>query len=403
MTTPYMAGSPTEGHLLIIGAGLAGYHAARGARENGHTGPITILGDESLPAYDRPALSKAFLSGSVNIEDLALDDPDHPLDVTWIGGSSAVELSASPLGVHTADGTFHMADNIIIVTGAQASRLPFSGTRNPDVYVIRNVEDAMALRGCVAEGKKVTVVGGGFLALEAASTWVDRRAEVTVVAGEANPGTARLGQPVGCAIRALHEERGVRFADPARASAVETDDDTQVLRLADGTGIESDIVICAIGAAPSTAWLRGSALTLEPTTGAILCDDTGFTGVPGVWAAGDCAQWASQASGIRPIGHWQEAVEQAGIVSAALTGVPPAPFQEPYFWSEQYHVKIQAAGRLAQADQVQILDGTIEGGDLLLSYLKDGEEVGILGMNRLREVKRWRKLRQIKHRAALAA
>ncbi|WP_010524323.1 NAD(P)/FAD-dependent oxidoreductase [Nesterenkonia sp. F] len=398
---PLNPGLPVDGHLLIVGSGLAGYHVARGARLNGHVGAITVLGDELHPAYDRPALSKAFLSGAAAFEHLVLDDPENPLDVTWAGGSAAVHLSSEPLGVETADGTFHGADSIVLATGAQACRLPISGQ---GTFVLRNVDDAIALRGRAVESQRVAIVGGGFLALEAAATCVERgAAEVTVAAGEHNPGAARLGAPVGEAVRALHERRDVAFTAPARAAEVNDVPGGQELVLADGQTVEADIVICAIGATPSTAWLRDGILSLDPVTGAILCDDTGFTGMPGIWAAGDCAQWASQASGLRPVGHWQEAVEQAGILAASLTGIPPAPFQEPYFWSEQYEVRIQGAGRIGLADEVRVVDGSIETNDLLVSYLREGAEVGILGFNRLREVKRWRKQRQVRTEPALVA
>ena len=383
----------SDNTLLIVGAGLAGYHVARQARQHGHTGPISIIGDENRPAYDRPALSKAFLNGTVNFEDLHLDDPANPLEVTWHSGSAAVELSTDPLGVRTADGTFHAGDNVVIVTGAEAQRLPSFG-RSGGAFVLRNVEDGLALRERMIEDQRIAVVGGGFLGLEAVSTFLDRgAAEITVIADEQFPGEARLGGAVGQAIRHLHEQRGVKFGPPVFAHSVtDTEDGSQVLNLTNGQTVQADLIVCAIGATPATRWLRDGELTLGPS-GAILCDDFGFTGIPGVWAAGDCAQWTSQAAGIRPIGQWQEAVEQARIVAAAIMGAPPVPFQEPYFWSEQYDVMIQGAGRIAQSNEVHILDGSIEGGDLLVSYRLDGEEIGILGMNRMREIKRWRKMR----------
>lgn len=386
-----ISNTSSDGTLVIVGTGLAGYHVARQARQNGHTGPISIIGDENRPAYDRPALSKAFLNGTVNFEDLHLDDPDNPLDVTWHSGSAAVELSTDPLGVATADGAFHTGDNVVIVTGSEAQRLPSFG-RSGGAFVLRNVEDALALRERMIDGQRIAMVGGGFLALEAVSTFIDRgAAKITIIANEQFPGEARLGASVARAIRLLHEKRGVQFGPPVFAHSVtDIDDGSQVLNLTNGETVQADFIVCAIGATPATRWLREGVLTLDPT-GAILCDDFGFTGIPGVWAAGDCSQWTSQAAGLRPIGQWQEAVEQAGIVAAAIMGAPPVPFQEPYFWSEQYDVMIQGAGRIAQSNEVHVLDGTIEDGNLLVSYRRDGEEIGILGMNRMREVKRWRK------------
>ncbi|PRZ13165.1 NAD(P)/FAD-dependent oxidoreductase [Nesterenkonia sandarakina] len=409
-----------DGHLLIIGAGLAGYYTARQMRTQGHTGPITILGAEEHPAYDRPALSKAYLCGTTDLCDLYLDDPSDPLDVRWVRSDAVIGLSTQPLGVQTASGTFYLGDAVVIATGAEARRL--------GGHAIRSVEDAAALRAAPLAGARVAVIGGGFLALETAATCTTRGAgSVTVIAGEELPGLRRLGQPVAQALHRLHQEHGVRFLGSARALSVNpvpaAADGCRSVRpqarqpaalqgsqapgphsitLSDGRSIEADVVISAVGAVPATGWLTRSAVALDPVTGAVLADDTGFTGIPGVWAAGDCALWAAQRTGLRPVGHWQETVDQAQAVASALLGGIPSPMQEPYLWSDQHHVTIQAAGMLALADEVKVLAGTIESGDLLVSYLRDGTEIGILGMNRLREVVRWRRSRRVRP-AALAA
>lgn len=396
--------SPEE-HLLIVGAGLAGYHTARGARLNGHTGPITILGEENRPAYDRPALSKAYLTGAVSESDLALDDPDHPLDVRWVAGLHVTGLSEHPLGVLTSDGEFWAADAVVIATGAAARTLPETnpGDAAGRPYVLRTMDDALALRETRLEGLDVAVLGGGFLALEAAATCTQRGAKsVTIAAGEEFSGARRLGLPVGQALRAAHEAHGVGFASSARAVSVTSTAAGHTVHLSDGSAVAADIVICACGAAPTTGWLAGSALSFSPT-GAVLCDDFGATSIPGVWAAGDCSEWESQSRGLRPVGHWQEAVEQAAVVAAGITGAEPQPMQEPYFWSDQYGLMLQGAGRIASADEVRIIGGSAATGDLLVSYLCEGTEIGILGFNRLREVKRWRKQHQRKKATVLAA
>ncbi|MDO5618885.1 NAD(P)/FAD-dependent oxidoreductase [Kocuria sp.] len=407
---------PADGHLLIVGAGLAGYHVARGVRGHGHTGPITIFGEENRPAYDRPALSKAYLTGAVTEEDLHLDDPEDPLDVTWVSGVEVVGLSGSarttsdpqfpeeqyrePLGIYTADGQFHAGDAIVITTGASALTLPAAPDATiPHVepYVLRDMEHALALRDATLSDADIVVVGGGFLALEAAATCIQRgAASVTVAASEQFPGARRLGLPVGQAIGSALQERGIRMAPPARAQAVRSGVDGHQVLLADGTVLTGDIVICAIGAKPRTEWLVNSQLTFTADTHAVLCDDSGATVIPGVYAAGDCAQWASHSSGLRPVGHWQEAVEEAAVVAAALTGADEVALQEPYFWSDQFDLRIQGAGRIHLANEVEVLAGTPEEHNLLVRYLRDGEEVGILGINRLRDVTRWRKQRRIR-------
>lgn len=388
-----------EGHLLIIGAGLAGYYTARQVRARGHTGPITILGAEAHPAYDRPALSKGYLCGTTDLRDLYLDDPCDPLDVRWVRSDAVTALSTEPLGVQTASGAFYLGDAVVIATGAEARRL--------GGHAIRSVEDAAALRDAPLSGARVAVIGGGFLALETAATCTTRGAgSVTVIAGEELPGLRRLGRPVAQALHGLHLQHGVDFTGAARALRVTpvgaAPQPGQVITLSDGRQIEADVVISAVGAAPATGWLRHSTLALDLHTGAVLADDTGYTGIPGVWAAGDCALWTDQQAGLRPVGHWQETVDQAQVLAAALLGEFPSPRQEPYLWSDQHHVRIQAAGMLTLADEVAVLAGSIAGSDLLVSYRRGGTEIGVLGMNRLREVVRWRKSRRIRP-AVLAA
>lgn len=394
-----------EGHLLIVGAGLAGYHTARGVRAHGHRGPITILGDEHRPAYDRPALSKAYLTGAVSEADLALDDPDQPLDVHWVPGAEVSSLSGNPLGVSTRSGTFWGADAIVIATGATAHTLPQTNPQDGRAgpYVLRTVDDAAALRATSLEGLSVAVAGGGFLALEAAATCTLRgAASVTVAAGERHPCLRRLGEPVAQALRSIHESKGTRFAPPGRASAVTSTAVGHTLHLSDGSAVAADVAIVACGATPSTGWLAEGPVGRSPA-GAVLCNDFGAAEFPGVWAVGDCAEWASQTKGLRPVGHWQEAVEQAAVVAACLTSTDPQSMQEPYFWSDQYEFRLQGAGRIAFADQVRILEGSVDAGDLLVSYLRHGSEVAVLGFNRLREVKRWRKQHQVRSASTITA
>lgn len=384
-----------EDHLLIVGAGLAGYHTARTLRSRGHAGPITILGAESHPAYDRPALSKAYLSGTVDLTDLYLDDPQDPLDVHWVRSDPVTALSLDPLGVQTRSGTFYLGDAVVLATGAEARRL--------GGHAIRSVDDAAALRDAALAGARVAVLGGGFLALETAATCTSRGAgSVSVISGEPLAGQRRLGLPVAMALRTLHERHGVRFLGRAQAHSVRPVAGGHRVMLTDSTVEEADVVISAVGAVPATQWLAGSGVPLDPCTSAVLTDDTGFTGLPGVWAVGDCALWASQRTGLRPVGHWQETVDQSQVLACTLLGGAPPPMQEPYLWSDQHDVTIQAAGMLALADEVRVLQGRVEDADLLVSYLRGGTEIGILGMNRLREVTRWRKQRRIRP-AAMAA
>ncbi|MEH3067480.1 MAG: FAD-dependent oxidoreductase [Aeromicrobium erythreum] len=193
-------------HVVVVGAGLAGFHTAAALRRLGHQGDITVLGAEEHAPYDRPPLSKAFLSGSIGAADLALDDPDAPLDVAWERGVGVVGLepgaAGAPHRVLLADGTDRRADHVVVATGADAVRL---GDHVPGAHVLRTLEDAERLRGERIEGARVVVVGDGFVALEAASTVVALGAASVVVAGpEERPLERRYGPELAASLLALH-------------------------------------------------------------------------------------------------------------------------------------------------------------------------------------------------------
>lgn len=384
--------------ILVVGAGLAGYHTAAALRRLGYSGDVTVLGAEEHAPYDRPPLSKAFLSGTISAADLALDDPDSPLDVTWERGVRVVGLEEGGVGgphrVLLADGSSRLAPHVVVATGADAVRL-VDGVAG--VHVLRTLEDAQRLRGECLAGARVVVVGDGFVALEAASTVVALGAASVVVAGpEQRPLERRYGPDVAASLLALHARRGVSWRGEAWAAAVTTGADGRAdgVLLTDGTHLEADIVVVGIGARPATGWLAGSSVAMD-ATGHVDCDARGATTVPGVWAVGDCARWNDEVRGpMRCAGHWQDALDHAATVAAAIVGTPAPAAGEPYCWSEQHGVMIQVAGHLAGGEQATVLDGSVEGADLLMRYERDGEEVAVLGMNRPREVARWRRSRR---------
>ena len=384
--------------IVVVGAGLAGFHTASALRRLGHRGAITVLGAEAHAPYDRPPLSKAFLGGSVSAADLALDDPDAPLDVAWERGVGAVGLEPGAAGVPhrvlLADGTERRAHHVVVATGADAVRL---GDHVPGAHVLRTLEDAERLRAERLAGARVVVVGDGFVALEAASTVVALGAASVVVAGpEERPLERRYGQQVAASLLALHARRGVAYRGRARAVAVTSGADGRAdgVLMADGTRLEADVVVVGIGARPATSWLAGSAVVRD-ATGHVDCDARGATSVPGVWAVGDCARWNDEVRGpMRCAGHWQDALDHAAAVAAAVTGAAAPAATEPYCWSEQHGVMLQVAGHLVGGEQATVLDGSVDGADLLVRYERDGEEVAVLGMNRPREVTRWRRSRR---------
>jgi NADPH-dependent 2,4-dienoyl-CoA reductase/sulfur reductase-like enzyme len=393
--------------ILVVGGGLAGFHTASALRRAGYVGALTVIGAEQYPAYDRPPLSKAYLTGTIGVADLALDDPDDPLDVEWVRGACAASLDPGARVVWTTDGRAYSGDVIVVATGSHAARL---GPPLPGTHVLRALDDAEALRADGIARRRVAVIGGGFVALEAAAAAVAMGAgSVTVISPESHPLRRTFGPEVALSLKALHERNGVGFVDGARATGFVAGPSGRIggVSLSGGAVVAADLAIAGVGTSPATRWLASSGVSLGPT-GAVLCDNSGWTGVDGIWAVGDCAQWHTEALAgaglfmspgtagpgtVRRSGHWQDAVDHAAAATAAILGHEPPAIPVPYCWSEQYGVMIQVAGQPFGDEQVTIRAGSVADGDLLVVYERDGEETAVLGMNRPREVTRWRRSR----------
>lgn len=387
--------------VVVVGAGLAGFSVGHALRRAGFRGPVTVLGAEPHPPYDRPPLSKGFLTGAVTAAGLHLDDPSAPLDVEWVPGAAAAGLTVDPAGwaVTTEDGRRCTAEAVVLATGADAVAL---GPAVPGTHVLRTLADAEALRADGVAGRDVLVIGFGFIGLEsAAAAAALGAASVTVVAPEPVPLADRLGAAVGDAVAGLHRRHGVVLRGGATVTTWEAGPDGRIraVGIHDADGVHTlptDLVICGVGVRPATGWLADAVpagLALAPD-GGVLCGPDGRTGIPGVWAVGDCARWThTERPGLRRAGHWQDCPDQAAVVAAGLLGRTPPSLPQPYFWSDQFGVTLQLAGHLEGDEVAVVRAGSVEGADLLVGYERDGVEVALLGMDRPRDLVRWRRTR----------
>ncbi|MDI3409465.1 NAD(P)/FAD-dependent oxidoreductase [Streptomyces cavernicola] len=384
--------------VAVIGGSLAGLSAARSLRGQGYEGRLVVVGEEIHRPYDRPPLSKEFLKGTLPEEDLYLEAEDDELDAEWLLGTKATGLDLRDRSIRLSDGRDLAVDGVVVATGAAARHLP-GGWGMTGVHVVRTLDDARALQDDLARGGRLVVVGGGFVGAEVASTARELGLDVTFVVSGPAPLSGALGPAMAATLAPLHADHGVRVLSgtgvqgvTGTPASVGVPARVQAVQLADGRSIPADIVVVGIGASPHTDWLLGSGVELDD---GVRCWSDGTTNIPEVVAVGDCAAWYEPALGRhRRVEHWTGANERpATAVAALLSGgtaqlPPPKP---PYFWSEQYGVRIQFAGHAARADSVTIEDGSEEDRSFVAVYRSAGQPVAVLGVNRAKLFTRWRK------------
>ncbi len=364
--------------ITVVGASLAGLSAVRALRAQGFAGRITVLGAERHAPYDRPPLSKGFLTGTVDEDGLALlGEQDDELDVDWLLGTPAVRLDPGRHDVELADGRVVAGDAVVVATGARARTLP--GTAHlTGVHVVRTLDDAVALRTDLRAAGALVVVGGGFIGGEVASSARHLGLDVTVVEALGTPLAGALGEQLGAVVAQLHVDHGVRLRTGTGVAEVLGTDRVEAVRLTDGTVLAADVVVVGIGAVPDVAWLAGSGLDVA---GGVRTDATGATAAPGVVAVGDCALAFDVHAG-RPVldEHWTHALQQPAVAAATLLGAPAPYTAVPYFWSEQHGRHLQVAGRPAPGDGVTVVHGSVDERAFVARYERDGELVAVLGM-----------------------
>ncbi|MGS0686238.1 NAD(P)/FAD-dependent oxidoreductase [Nakamurella sp. GG22] len=393
----------TVQRVAVVGASLAGLSTARALRSQGFSGTVVVIGDEVHRPYDRPPLSKEFLGGNHGQVELSLEGDAEDLDITWHLGVRATGLQPNPAGgatVQLSDGVAVDADAVVIATGA-AARCNMPGVGMAGVHLLRTIDDAVALRAdlhsAVQSGRSVVIVGGGFIGSEVAATAREMGCQVTVLVPDDVPLRAALG-PYADAVAALHEAHGVTVRPHSRVTGIaqSTGSGLQVM-LGDGSAIPAATVVLGIGASPAVGWLAGSGLELNGAagstgqTGAVRCDESGATNLPGVYAIGDCAAWFDPHRGDHhQIEHWTSAKERGAVVAARLLGAERLPTcRPPYVWSDLYGKRLQLAGYRDLADHPDTLELTLEVGSLAEGsfaavYRRGGEPVAVLALDQSR-------------------
>ena len=390
---PLASTAMTMEHIVVVGASLAGLRACETLRDEGFDARITLVGAEREIPYDRPPLSKKVLAGEWEPERIRLRKPDdfHSLGLDLRLGvrATALDLDARVVTVDDAsNGSTVAFDGLVIATGASPRRLPDQPALD-GIVELRTLADSTDLRDRIADGTaRVTIIGAGFIGLEVAATARGRGCAVTVLEGAPSPLVRGLGVAMGAAVAGVHGRNGVDLRCGVQIAGIEgSGGHVTGVRLRDGSVVGSDVVVVGIGVAPNTEWLAGSGLNLRD---GIVCDATLCAGVPGIYAAGDCARWPNAAfegfddTEMR-VEHWTNAAEQGAAAARNLVAVShgdaPEPFTSvPFFWSDQFDSRVQFVGRAHGDDEVRVFAGSIDGAFAAL-YGYQGRLRGVLGVS----------------------
>ncbi|MHA6765628.1 NAD(P)/FAD-dependent oxidoreductase [Streptacidiphilus sp. PAMC 29251] len=385
--------------ITVVGASLAGLSTVRALREQGYDGSVTVVGEERHQPYDRPPLSKDFLTGGLDADALALGSPDEYTDLgaRWLLGERAVRLDPAARSITLAGGRELRSDAVVIATGASPRTLA-GADGLAGVHTLRTLDHALALRADLLDGRpRVVVIGAGFIGAEVASSAHALGLDVTVVEAAEVPLERALGRRMGLVCSALHTDHGVRLlcgtgvaglvgdggapgAGRATAGRATAGRVTGV-RLADGRLLPADVVVVGVGVRPATDWLAGSGVAVAD---GVVCDAGCGSSVPGVVAVGDVARCPHPFTGRHArIEHWTNATEQPGTaVRTLLSGRPAAmPARPPYFWSDQYRARIQLAGHVAADAEPQLVEGDLDSRSFVAVYRRGGQAVAVLAMN----------------------
>jgi 3-phenylpropionate/trans-cinnamate dioxygenase ferredoxin reductase subunit len=364
----------SSGGIVIVGGGLAAARTAEQLRRSEYAGPITIISDEDHLPYDRPPLSKEVLRSETDDVTLKPAEFYEENDITVLLGKAAKSVDTPAQKVTLSDGSEVAYDELVIATGLVPKRIP-SFPNLVGIHVLRSFDESLALRQQAASARNAVVVGAGFIGCEVAASLRGLGVDVVLVEPQPSPLAAVLGEQIGSLVARLHRAEGVDVRCGVGVAEVRGADKVEKVVLGDGTELDTDLVVVGIGSHPATGWLEGTGIEVD---NGVVCDAAGRASAPHVWAIGDVASWRNTVGHQVRVEHWSNVADQArALVPAMLGHDAPAAVSVPYFWSDQYDVKIQCLGEPEATDTVHVVED--DGRKFLAFYERDGVVAGVVG------------------------
>ena len=367
----------TAQHVVIVGGGLAGAKTAEALREKGFPGAITLFAAEPHPPYERPPLSKGFLAGDSAFEDALVHPQDwyaeHDVDLRLSARVESVDVAAHE--VTLADGSTESYDRLVLATGSLPRRLPLPGADAQGVHSLRSREDSEAIRACFGEGQRLVLVGGGWIGLEVAAAARGAGTHVTVLEAAELPLVGVLGSELAQVFADLHTEHDVDLRCSVRVASITTEEGRATgVELVGGEVIPADAVVVGVGVTPEVALAETGGLAIDD---GVLVDASLRSSDPDVYAVGDIANVDHPVLGRRVrVEHWASALNQPGVVAAAIMSEEAAYTDLPYFFTDQYDVGMEYIGHAPRGAYARVvIRGSLPAREFVAFWLDDADRI----------------------------
>jgi 3-phenylpropionate/trans-cinnamate dioxygenase ferredoxin reductase subunit len=377
--------------IAIVGAGQAAGQAAQSLRQRGFTGPIVIIGDEPFIPYQRPPLSKKFLAGEMELERLHVKPAhfysDHDIQLLLATRVTAIQPETRRLQL--SSGKTLAYDKLLLTTGSRVRKLSIPGSDLAGIHYLRNIADVQAIQQNFRPGARLVIVGAGYIGLEVAAVAVTHGIDVTVLETETRAMNRVVAPEVSAFFHKLHTDAGVKIEFGRMVKAFGGTGSVTEVICADGSTVPADLCIVGIGIIPNTELAQAAGITCD---NGIVVNEFAATNLPEICAAGDCTRHPNKLLGVNlRLESVHNALEQAKTAAATLCGEQLPYSQVPWFWSDQYDVKLQIVGINSGYDEL-VIRGTPEDRSFAAFYLKDRQLLAVDAINSPREFMLGKKL-----------